>query len=1800
MALDNLLDAYDGDKQDNPFVPAGQKKAAAPTAPATEFNPFLQKEVTPGQAPAFYPGATRTADTTPYSDVIGKPLYSTLSTPTLDAQRAESQSAWAKWADFGVQVIGKTVTGITEGLGYLPMLLPKAVGNSDGDYSNGLTEASLSANKWMDEHFPIYKRDPSALFDAGDLGSWLTTSQGLISSIASFAVEGAGIAKLMGGLGKIGAMGRTVGSIANEVNGIRRAGLIEEGAAKLFNSATRGRALYELGRNGIHAGTLAWMEGAMSGKRVYDAVYQDRFINLMNETKGDMEYSDKEAKRIARESASTTVQLNTVINTFSNMWGGVGMFFGQTDDIVRKGFGNLVAEAAGKKTGKETAAHIAEAEAGKYLGHSTLHELGHYARQGAAEGIEEMTNQFAERTGIEEGKKGKTYGAVEQLGQLQHYIDRTWDKEGAFNFVLGAIGGVGQHFVTDRANTPLTGEQVVTGYKKNDKGELMKADGTLATSEMDAAPETVRMSPFAARRHHDTALFGKLQEKVNEDFSSMDASQQKITAAVAKGDTMTAEIEKLKMFNLANKNAVVLGYAEALKNTYRDISSVANNDSDWHKMEPQLQQELQQLYQQKYNVAQNGVDTAPIDAEIEKKQEQIAELAQETTAMKLGFAKDATDNLYIDKAKQGVETLDELQKLYDTNEVDTLGLGNFSQYHGEKGKDDEHSYKGAQHIQDFLFIKKANLLLMKKEKENIDKELSQIEVQDRQYEHDNAEKAVDHYLARRDTLINASAKLEADYQKMHNLFVKGEHTEENMNVAREYGALIASPKDVKNSEHAMVKVITARKKSIEKQLEDADNALLNTAQYQKWLEANPNKSYDTYIKELRDNSDTVSHRSRLLERQAELDTFIETHSGFLNELKKSKTLTRLQNNATDYFTHLDNQFKEEQKLNEKANQKSKEQRKVQEHLQTKYRNRQLESNKQELNDIRRELTGVQRWLDGAIHDNRYKNRQRKTETLADFLERKTDQKKMVSDLKLQVSKIMERIVILESAVLTREQEDAKKEVEKEERKAPVAVDPTVVEQSQAAPETGTAVAEPDVAPEPETAITDQPVAAETTDKSEAVKTYEDFLKTQSKNVQAVANVIFTGIADFGGKFSLNALHQKDASISPEVSAQVMTFMRPVLEEMKVLEKEQKEDLKEIQTEVTQANTAVAVLEEKLKTTLPDVEPEPTKTALADAVDGVEVDSMDDDSIVDSLNSIEGVKQEVGFNSGAHKDVEHGFTRMGDIIQHTRTSTIPHLLPNTHKDNYSPYGLKKGSKLTFAIDEAYDGTVNDYAATANTTDVQLPQKKLKTSDLIGPDGKIDMQHVAIVPIKIMNEKGETVQWVHSAEWLGARIGEGPEQAINLQEDEELPVNVDYNIAEVLKLRSMIVEAYNNKITLMDGEVTEKGPGMLSYLPYSMATMDRKANKHIVKTDLAVVDRAGKVKIGKAEDAVSPKHKDAVDKSMAGSVVALVKMANNTFQAVPLQSIPLAKLDDLEPGTEAWEQTLRILEIFNAPETPKNKAEAERIKAHTGYDVRTEAGMRYYIVDQFTHFTDVTKWADKKKSIIDMDKSTKLPVIYFGNDEGFVHAEFDENGNISEKFQQALKRLYRLRYKTVSFEKLNSKKSFNYMKYSEGTWSEATTPTYNDYALRHMLSPITYVRSAASNQLASVKNFQGNIEQIPIYGVNAITKFTVHQPKLALPPTVMKDTEQIGTSPVLPTIAAAEASEEFSGLDFFSTANPATIKAGAPAVSEEALQKLQDAVPLAERNGKSVTQIKTYYDALGIVHPNEGTNPFKKDC
>jgi hypothetical protein len=1217
-------------------------------------------------------------------------------------------------------------------------------------------------------------------------------------------------------------------------------------------------------------------------------------------------------------------------------------------------------------------------------------------------------------------------------------------------------------------------------------------------------------------------------------------------------------------------------------------------------MGPQLQQELQQLYQQKSNDIQNGVDTAAIDAEIEKKEEQMAAIDQNTTAMKLGFAKDATDNLYIDKANQGIETLDELQKLYDSNEVETLGLGTFSQHHGDKEKDNEQAYKGAQHIQDFLFIKKANLLLMRKEKENIDKELSQIEVEDRQYEHNNAEKAVDHYLSRRDTLITASAKLEADYQKMHNLFVKGETTEENMNVAREYGALIASPKDVKSSENAMVKVLTARKKSIEKQLEDADNALLNTAQYQKWLEANPNKSYDTYIKELRDNSDTVSHRSRLMERQAELDTLIETHDGFLNELKKSKTLTKLQNNATDYFTHLDNQFKEEQKLNEKANQKSKEQRKIQEHLYKKYRNRQLADNKQELEDIRRELEGVRRWLDGAVHDNRYKNRQRKSETLADFLARKADQKKMVSDLKLQVSKIMERIVVLESAIMTREQEDAKKEAENEIGKAPVATDPTVVEQSQTAPKP-TATAEPVSEPVTENPTTGQPVEETTVDKSEAVKAYEDFLKTQSKNVQLAANQIFIGIADFGGKFSLKALHEKDASISPEVSAQAMTFMRPVLEEMKVLEKEQKEELKEIQTDVTEANTAVAVLNKKLETALPDTEPEETNTTLSDVVDGVEVDSMDDDSIVDSLNSVEGVKQELGFNSGAHKDVAHGFARMGDVIEHTRVSTIPHLLPNTHKDNYSPYGLQKGSKLTFAIDETYDGTVNDYSATDNITDVQLPQKKLKTSDLIGPDRKINMKYVGIVPIKIMNDKGETVQWIHSTEWLEAIIGtEGPEQAINLQEDGDLPINVDYNTAEVLKIRSMIVEAFNNGITVLEGEVTEKGPGMLSYLPYYMSISDRKANKHIVKSDLAVIDKAGKVKIGKEEDAVSPKHKDPVDKRMAGSVVALVKMANNTFRAVPLQSIPLSKLDDLEPGTEAWEQTLRILEIFNAPETPKNKAEAERIKAHTGYDVRTEAGMRYYIVDHFTHFTDVTKWADRKKSIIDMDKTTKLPVIYFGNDEGFVHAEFDESGNISEKFQQALKRLYRMRYKTVSFEKLNSKKVFKYMKYSEGTWTEAETPTYNDYALRHMLSPITYVRSAASNSLASVKNFKGNIEQVPIYGVNAITKFKINPPKLALPPTVMRDNEQIGTSPVLPTIAAPEASEEFSGLDFFNTANPATIKVGTPAVSEESLQKLMDAVPLAERNGKSVSQIKAYYDALGIVHPHEGSNPFKKDC
>lgn len=543
-----------------------------------------------------------------FTGYLNEPLYEDKGDPYL--RRGEAQSGGEKFGNFLVQTGGKFLTQIADMAGGISSLATEW--DKDRDYKNGFTEMADQGNAWLDENFPLY-RSTEGTWGLGDASWWLQNASGLIASVGGFAVGGTGIAKSLGAIGK----------------GLR----IARGAESLLSIAAdpiMARAIVQGGERTLTAGMLAYSEGAMSGRRVFDHVYKEQIRQGA---------SEEVATEMASQSAATTVQLNTMLNTGMNLLGGVNMFFNHEKNAVletaKKNLSRIKGEADTKWIQR-----LIEATPNKYareLGTNMgLRGMGNKAltatREATAEGIEELTNQFAERTGMEEGEKGKSYGFFEQLGQLSNYLDRTMNEEGALNFAMGAIAGPLQNTLA----STIPYHKVVTGEGK-----------------------TEYMNSIKKNRSITGKFFTDIRDKVLEDAEYLQKTEKEIQQAIVAGKPLQAEKLKNDYFNLMNLNSVSLGMGENVKETYRSIMELDNTKVDTQEL------------QEKLGVIVNNLPTAKGE-EVQALNEQKVVLEDalqnskgKTAAMRLGFASSPQDNAYKERAREAIETLDELQEIHE-------------------------------------------------------------------------------------------------------------------------------------------------------------------------------------------------------------------------------------------------------------------------------------------------------------------------------------------------------------------------------------------------------------------------------------------------------------------------------------------------------------------------------------------------------------------------------------------------------------------------------------------------------------------------------------------------------------------------------------------------------------------------------------------------------------------------------------------------------------------------------------------------------------------------------------------------------------------------------------------------------------------------------------------------------------------------------------------------------------------------------------------------------------------------------
>lgn len=515
----------------------------------------------------------------------------------LDYQRAINQSTGEQVALGLGNLIVNIPAGILENIGYTGTLFTEF--GDERDYTNALTELAQKARNPFGE---IYREDPTETFDLGDPAWWIDHGSNLLESIGEFAFTGYGTGKVLGGvtggIGKALANSAKMGKYANEI--MRAAQL----TAQLGTSFD-----------------LAYLEGAMSGAQIY----KEAIANGLSKEK-------------AADAAARTVHWNTMVVGMLNMSSVAPLFqkHNALDYARNIGLDKLSAKGLTIDQLDNFIPQISSKSLKSVLGLEALQE-----------GIEEDVNLIAEYLG--RSKAGLT---PDGENELDGAINSVISEEGALNFILGAVGGIGQTGVTQYA--PL--------HKRYDRNGAII--GRESAADRDARLEEEKANKYINDLRSDLQALTSYQDDLKKATVEYHLSKNDEDRLAAEKNMNEL---KSRMFGMNTYRSILNGTGEFLKGTFRSIGETDNTKLLTDEIDEQLA-ELQK--QQPTEETQEEERKAKI-AEL---QETRKSLAGKTQAMVAGLTdhieneSDLNDPTYYKNiSQQRLADIDQLQN--DYNEI---------------------------------------------------------------------------------------------------------------------------------------------------------------------------------------------------------------------------------------------------------------------------------------------------------------------------------------------------------------------------------------------------------------------------------------------------------------------------------------------------------------------------------------------------------------------------------------------------------------------------------------------------------------------------------------------------------------------------------------------------------------------------------------------------------------------------------------------------------------------------------------------------------------------------------------------------------------------------------------------------------------------------------------------------------------------------------------------------------------------------------------------------------------------------
>lgn len=688
--------------------------------------------------------------------------------------RAQDQGFWETAGKTLGNVLANIPLDVAQGLGYLATTLE--IGN-ERDYNNNLTK---EIEKLKNPFGEVYRENPNTTWDPGDSAWWFEHLGGLVESATSFAIQGAGIAKIFGNLAKAAAWSAKSAKIGSRI------------------------------AQGLSAGTLSYMEGAMSGARVYETAYDNNYMKLY-EQGVDPADADLQARQIASQAAAATVQIHTAMNMGLNLTGLAPMFRNSDQAIVswwRRNGKPLPGESAAQWQSRLAQAVPDGMPLKKLLGLG-MQGPSRLGLEAIQEGLEEVNTQYAENVGqaIGEGKEQKDVAS--RLFDLDRYFSEVLNEEGALNMALGALGGIAQTVIMD--NVPV--HKVI---KYGADGQPLLHNGQVQTERVSSNTMNERMS---------RQYFDNIKDALTKDMTWFSEKNQELAQAMSNKNLADVARLKSEILSVHNLRAISMGMGDVWKQQYEDISRLDNSRS----LSDDLNAPIEEITQQMQDAFNEGrVDEAnALNQQRMQLMDQQTTLQGVTEAMQKGFAENITDNNYQQQAQKAIQNLNYLTDLYQKMQDKYTGTSELD----ESG------------VSEHMFYRQANLYLHKQQIDKIQEDLmklkSQVDELTFSQEDDLLIKQAKDFIAEKAVWENTVKKLNNDIARL-NEAVRTNNQKSFLQIMDKY-KIPATPDAGKK----LVKTLERRKEELQKRADYSSKELNDTIAV--WESTNPEKSATSII-----------------------------------------------------------------------------------------------------------------------------------------------------------------------------------------------------------------------------------------------------------------------------------------------------------------------------------------------------------------------------------------------------------------------------------------------------------------------------------------------------------------------------------------------------------------------------------------------------------------------------------------------------------------------------------------------------------------------------------------------------------------------------------------------------------------------------------------------------------------------------------------------------------------------------------------------------------------------------------------